>query len=74
MPYPTTADTAPLADALRKIADITDRSESDAEMMVAMLNEIVDLASNAKTDYFADVVRVSREEVEQLRHEVARLA
>lgn len=45
------ADSAPLADALTKIADITTSSESDPELMRKMLVEIRELADVALNEF-----------------------
>ena len=61
------ADTAPLADALRKIGQILDRSESDADQMTAMLHDIADAVAEGRKGYLAEVSKAQDAEIAHLR-------
>lgn len=61
------ADSAPLANALTKIAAITDRSESDVEQMIEMLNEIEDTVQAAREAWLTNVRAAQEAELQRLR-------
>ena len=54
------ADSEPLALALTKIAALTDRSESDPQLMVDLLNEIIEVSEAAKLAYRDNVIAAQK--------------
>lgn len=58
----TTADSEPLENALNKIADIINCSESDPELLMGMLNQIEGAVIEARNLYLQNVLEASRRE------------
>lgn len=61
------ADTAPLANALSKIGVLVNASESDPQMMLDLLNDIIDTAEAGKNEYRANFMAAQKAEIAELR-------
>lgn len=60
-------DSESLAQALNEIAALIDRSESDPQLMVNLLNEIIEAAEAGKGDYCDNLIASQKAELAALR-------